>query len=142
MELFDIESNIEINKIFQRSTRLDSKLSEDYIKNYIFHDTSRSILNRIASSYLKSNQAAFTLTGPYGSGKSSLALFLNALVYHGNKIQKALPICSGFSIIFAFKIKAKSNLSFKMATEKCWVKNFEFKDNFLAKLIRYDFQKC
>ena len=85
MELFDIESNIEINTIFQRSTRLDSKLSEDYIKNYIFHDTSRSILNRIASSYLKSNQAAFTLTGPYGSGKSSLALFLNALVYDDNK---------------------------------------------------------
>ena len=89
MELFDIESNIEINTIFQRSTRLDSKLSVDYINNYIFHDTSRSILNRIASSYLKSNQAAFTLTGPYGSGKSSLALFLNALVYDDNKIQKA-----------------------------------------------------
>ena len=48
MELFDIENSIEINSIFQRSTRLDSKLSEDYIKNYIFHDTSRSILNRIA----------------------------------------------------------------------------------------------
>ena len=89
MELFDIENSIEINSIFQRSTRLDSKLSEDYIKNYIFHDTSRSILNRIADSYLKSNQAAFTLTGPYGSGKSSLALFLNALVHDNVKIQKA-----------------------------------------------------
>ena len=89
MELFDIENSIEINSIFQRSTRLDSKLSEDYIKNYIFHDTSRSILNRIADSYLKSNQAAFTLTGPYGSGKSSLALFLNALVHDNAKIKNA-----------------------------------------------------
>lgn len=77
MDLFD--TNIEINAAFQRSARIDSKIQDGFIENYIFHNTSRSILNRIALSYDKSNQGSFTLTGPYGTGKSSLALFLMPL---------------------------------------------------------------
>ena len=85
MDLFD--TNIEINSAFQRSARIDSKIQDGFIENYIFHNTSRSILNRIALSYSESNQGSFTLTGPYGTGKSSLALFLNALVHNDKKIK-------------------------------------------------------
>ena len=85
MDLFD--TNIEINAAFQRSARIDSKIQDGFIENYIFHNTSRSILNRIALSYDKSNQGSFTLTGPYGTGKSSLALFFNALVHKDKNIQ-------------------------------------------------------
>jgi hypothetical protein len=49
MDLFD--TNIEINAAFQRSARIDSKIQDGFIENYIFHNTSRSILNRIALSY-------------------------------------------------------------------------------------------
>ena len=85
MDLFD--NNIEINDAFQRSARIDSIIQDGFIENYIFHNTSRTILNRIATSYAKSNQGSFTLTGPYGTGKSSLALFLNALIHTDKQIQ-------------------------------------------------------
>ena len=87
MELFDLNQDIEINSAFQRSARLDGNINEGFVENYIFHNTSRTILNRIASSYEKSNQGSFTLTGPYGTGKSSLALFLHALIHSGTKIK-------------------------------------------------------
>ncbi len=85
MDLFD--TNIEINAAFQRSARIDSKIQDGFIENYIFHNTSRNILNRIALSYDQSNQGSLTLTGPYGTGKSSLALFFNALVHKDKNIQ-------------------------------------------------------
>ena len=34
------------------------------------------VLDQIANSITNTNQSAFTLTGPYGTGKSSLGLFL------------------------------------------------------------------
>ena len=85
MDLFD--NNIEINDAFQRSARIDSSIQDGFIENYIFHNTSRTILNRIANSYAKSNQGSFTLTGPYGTGKSSLALFLHALIHKDKQIK-------------------------------------------------------
>lgn len=88
MELFDLSNEFEINSSFQRSARIDNALSESFITNYIFHDTSRAALNRIANSFKKSNQCSFTLTGPYGSGKSSLLLFLSSLLSQDKQIQK------------------------------------------------------
>lgn len=88
MELFDLSNEFEINSSFQRSARIDNTLSESFITNYIFHDTSRAALNRIANSFKKSNQCSFTLTGPYGSGKSSLLLFLSSLLSQDKQIQK------------------------------------------------------
>jgi len=88
VELFDLSNEFEINSSFQRSARIDNILSESFVTNYIFHDTSRAALNRIANSFKKSNQCSFTLTGPYGSGKSSLLLFLSSLLSQDKKIQK------------------------------------------------------
>ena len=39
------------------------------LDHFIFHDTSRKVLDQIANSVRNSNQSAFTLTGPYGTGK-------------------------------------------------------------------------
>ena len=88
MELFDLSNEFEINSSFQRSARIDNAFSESFIKNYIFHETSRNALNRIANSFKKSNQCSFTLTGPYGSGKSSLLLFLSSLLSRDSSINK------------------------------------------------------
>jgi len=95
MELFDLSNEFEINSSFQRSARIDNTLSESFVTNYIFHNTSRAALNRIANSFKKSNQCSFTLTGPYGSGKSSLLLFLNSLLSQDKKIQKLARIKVG-----------------------------------------------
>ena len=84
MDLFT-QSGININSSFQRSTRIDNKISKEFLNHYIFHDTSRKVLDQIANSINNTIQSAFTLTGPYGTGKSSLALFLKALISKDNK---------------------------------------------------------
>ena len=73
----DLFSSVNINTSFQRSARIDNKISKEFLNNFVFHDTSKKVLNQISSSLLNSNQSGFTLTGPYGTGKSSLALFLH-----------------------------------------------------------------
>ena len=96
MNLFSF-NNININSSFQRSTRIDNKISKEFLENFIFHDTSKKVLNQISSSLLNSNQSGFTLTGPYGTGKSSLALFLKALVSKNQGIKKQAEKISEFN---------------------------------------------
>ena len=87
MDLFTY-SGVSINSSFQRSTRIDNKISKTFLDHFIFHDTSKKVLNQIANSVANTNQSAFTLTGPYGTGKSSLGLFLKALLSENIKIKK------------------------------------------------------
>ena len=96
MNLFSF-NNININSSFQRSTRIDNKISKEFLENFIFHDTSKKVLNQISNSLLNSNQSGFTLTGPYGTGKSSLALFLKALVSKNQAIKKQAEKNSKFN---------------------------------------------
>ena len=96
MNLFSF-NNININSSFQRSTRIDNKISKEFLENFIFHDTSQKVLNQISNSLLNSNQSGFTLTGPYGTGKSSLALFLKALVSKNQGIKKQAEKISEFN---------------------------------------------
>ena len=84
----DLFSSVNINTSFQRSARIDNKISKEFLNNFVFHDTSKKVLNQISSSLLNSNQSGFTLTGPYGTGKSSLALYLKGLVSKDLKIKK------------------------------------------------------
>ena len=86
MDLFNYQ-NQNIKNHFQRSIRIDNELSKEFLDHFIFHATGKKVLNQITSSINNSNQCAFTLTGPYGTGKSSLALFLQALLSNNNKIR-------------------------------------------------------
>ena len=96
MDLFT-QSGININSSFQRSTRIDNKISKEFLNHYIFHDTSKKVLDQIASSITNTNQSAFTLTGPYGTGKSSLGLFLQALISKDIKIKKIAEKISNYN---------------------------------------------
>lgn len=96
MDLFTYKNN-NINNHFQRSIRIDNELTKEFLNNYIFHETGKKVLNQISSSILNSNQCGFTLTGPYGTGKSSLALFLSALLSDESKIRKQANEISKFS---------------------------------------------
>ena len=87
MDLFS-HSNFSINRHFQRSIRIDNETSKEFLEHFIFHDTGKKVLNQIANSFTNTNQSGFTLTGPYGTGKSSLALFLQALINDNDKIKK------------------------------------------------------
>jgi hypothetical protein len=98
---------VQISRQFQRSIRIDVDLGrEDSLQGYICQGTARSVLEGTARQILETKQRAFTWTGPYGGGKSSLALALCSLVYPQSAIRKAaqtvLGLNSDDSIIKAF----------------------------------------
>ena len=45
MDLFTY-NNININSSFQRSTRIDNKITKEFLNHYIFHDTSKKVLDQ------------------------------------------------------------------------------------------------
>jgi hypothetical protein len=73
---------------FQRSVRIDIDLNkEDVLDGYVLQPTAKSVLENFANSLRNSKQSAFTWTGPYGGGKSSLALLLSGLVSPTKKLR-------------------------------------------------------
>lgn len=72
---------VSISRQFLRAVRLDADLGrEDALSGYICQGTARALLESMAKQINETKQRAFTWTGPYGGGKSSLALTLCSLV--------------------------------------------------------------
>ncbi|MCE4935877.1 hypothetical protein [Aliivibrio fischeri] len=65
----------------QRSTRIDSDLSADFFPGLVYHGTAQTALETLFRQYAQTGQRAYTLTGPYGSGKSTIALLLTGLLH-------------------------------------------------------------
>ena len=112
----DLFSSVNINTSFQRSARIDNKISKDFLDNFVFHDTSKKVLNQISSSLLNSNQSGFTLTGPYGTGKSSLALFLKALIAKDSSINKQAEEIANFNNKHLFSRVFLNSFSFRVVS--------------------------
>ncbi|OBU40712.1 hypothetical protein [Photobacterium damselae] len=64
----------------QRSTRIDSDLSVEFFSGLVYHGTAQTALETLLRQFGQTNQSAYTLTGPYGSGKSTIALLLTGLL--------------------------------------------------------------
>ena len=43
----DLFSSVNINSSFQRSARIDNKISSDFLDHFVFHDTSKKVLNQM-----------------------------------------------------------------------------------------------
>jgi hypothetical protein len=72
---------VTISRQFLRSVRIDADSGrEDALLGYVCQGTARSLLENMARQIVETRQRAFTWTGPYGGGKSSLALMLCSLV--------------------------------------------------------------
>lgn len=85
-----LADDVHISRQFQRSIRIDTDLGrEDSLQGYICQGTARTVLEGTARQILETKQRAFTWTGPYGGGKSSLALALCSLVYSQPSIRRA-----------------------------------------------------
>lgn len=68
---------VSIRRHYQRSIRLDADFGRpDALEGYICHRTASMALETMARQIQESNQRAFTWTGPFGGGKSSLAVAL------------------------------------------------------------------
>lgn len=70
----------QVHQRFRRSARLgDEKASDEALIGFSLHATGRNVIDRMASAAAASDRS-FTWTGPYGSGKSSLAIYLAAIL--------------------------------------------------------------
>lgn len=83
-----LSSVIEISRKFLRSIQIDDDFGrEDALSGYVCQGTARTLLESMAQQLLETKQRAFTWTGPYGGGKSSLALMLCSLVGPSQKLR-------------------------------------------------------
>lgn len=89
MSIKKLSSVVGIARQFQRSIHLDADYGKtDSLQGYVCQGAAKSVLENTARQILETNQRAFTWTGPYGGGKSSLALGLCSLVHRDLKIRK------------------------------------------------------
>lgn len=65
--------------IFRRSTRLEGDTTIDSLKGYIPTPRGIELVGQLLDTLASHDYKAFSITGPYGSGKSSFAIFLSAL---------------------------------------------------------------
>ena len=102
-----LSSVIEINSRFIRSVRLDADYGRtDVLDTFVLQPSAASALEILARHINQTQQRAFTWTGPYGGGKSSLALALCSLVHANPKVRgaarKALLAERGTALFRAF----------------------------------------
>ena len=79
-----LSDRVHIARRFQRAIRIDTDLAGPAaLEGFICPPSSADILKTMARHVAENGQGAFTWTGPYGSGKSSLAVAFSALL-NGN----------------------------------------------------------
>lgn len=73
--------DVVVKRRFQRSIRLDTDLNEiDCLHGFVCPPTLSNALENLSKQANETGQGAFTWTGPFGGGKSSLAVILAALL--------------------------------------------------------------
>jgi hypothetical protein len=79
---------VKISPYYQRSILLNADVdNSEAIAGYICHETARKLLINMTQQVAYGNQRAFTWTGPFGTGKSILALALTSALT-GNETQR------------------------------------------------------
>ncbi|MDV7447938.1 hypothetical protein R4514_14430 [Acinetobacter baumannii] len=106
----------QINVNHLLSTRLDADISKGFFEKVVFHGTAYNSLLTIVDSFLISGQSTFTLTGSYGTGKSTLGAILTGLV-HSDKVIRE----SARQLIGEKKLLKKIDKVFYISEEKPWL---------------------
>lgn len=84
-----LSSDVVISRRFLRSVRVDADFGRiDALDGFVLQPSSSAALEILAKHIDETQQRAFTWTGPYGGGKSSLALALASLVHSDKRIQQ------------------------------------------------------
>ncbi|QDQ25989.1 ATP-binding protein [Chitinimonas arctica] len=107
---------VQISRQYQRSIRVDADIGRaDALSGYICHSTATAVVDGMCNQLIGTNQRCFTWTGPFGGGKSSLAVAL-ASALHADKdlrakarqtlrldskpaFDKAFPVQAGWLIV-------------------------------------------
>ena len=84
-----LNEKVRIARRFLRSIRIDADLGEaNALDGFVCPQSSADVLLTMARHVSENRQGAFTWTGPYGSGKSSLVVALSALLNGNAGLQK------------------------------------------------------
>ena len=76
-----LDERVFVARRFQRAVRIDTDLRDpSALEGFVCPRSSAAVLGTMARHVAESSQGAFTWTGPYGSGKSSLVVALSALL--------------------------------------------------------------
>lgn len=93
-----LSSNVSIARRFQRSIRIDTDHNDlRALEGFICPKSSADILASVANHVAETSHGAFTWTGPYGSGKSSLVVALSALLGGDAELSKKASASIGRS---------------------------------------------
>lgn len=91
-----LSSTVSIARRFQRATRLDADLgSPQALEGFVCQRSAADGLTAMAQQIARSRQRAFTWTGPYGGGKSSLALAVAGLLGPKGAVRNAAAAALG-----------------------------------------------
>lgn len=85
----NMSSLVTISSHYRRSIKLDVDYGNpNSLSAYICNRSARAVVEAIARQITDGNQYAFTITGPYGGGKSSLALVLASAIQSNDDLRK------------------------------------------------------
>lgn len=101
---------VQISRQYQRSIRVDADIGRaDALSGYICHATAASVIDGMCKQLSGTNQRCFTWTGPFGGGKSSLAVTLASALHTDKnlrvKARQALHLDSKPSFDKAFPVR-------------------------------------
>lgn len=100
---------VQISRQYQRSIRVDADIGRaDALTGYICHATAASVIDGVCKQVAHTNQRCFTWTGPFGGGKSSLAVAFASALHQDkslrNKARHALQLDSKPTFDSAFPV--------------------------------------
>ena len=94
-----LNERVHIARRFLRSIRIDADLDRtSALEGFVCPASSARVLETMARHVAEAGQGAFTWTGPYGSGKSSLVVALSALLSHDAALRKSAKSIFGLSL--------------------------------------------
>ena len=94
-----LAEKVSIARRFQRAVRIDSDVGRtDALQGFVCQRSACDALSNLAHQITATKQRAFTWTGPYGGGKSSLAVVLAGLLGPKNEVRAAAVAALGAQV--------------------------------------------
>jgi hypothetical protein len=110
-----LDSMVRINNKFCRSVNINKDFNDiELLKTIICPNSFKLILENILDNVCLTGQTAFTWTGPYGAGKSSLALLLSALIGKNRKKREIAESIIGSTLTKKVYAKLRINKGWKV----------------------------